>query len=109
MEPAALAVELERRGAGEILLTAVERDGTGLGYDLELVAEVTSRVGVPVIAFGGAGSLADLARVVREVRGRGALVRLPRQEPRGPDHLPGRWNDRCGVRLKRVDERAPGA
>lgn len=72
--PAAFAVELERRGAGEILLTSVERDGTGLGYDLDLVAAVTGRVGVPVIACGGAGSLADVARVVREARAAAAGV-----------------------------------
>jgi cyclase len=48
-------------GAGEILLTSMDRDGTGLGYDLELIRTVARAVTVPVIASGGVGKLADLA------------------------------------------------
>jgi imidazole glycerol-phosphate synthase subunit HisF len=48
-------------GAGEILLTSMDRDGTGLGYDLELIRTVATSVTVPVIASGGVGKLADLA------------------------------------------------
>jgi cyclase len=51
----AWAREVERRGAGEILLTSMDRDGTRDGYDLELVRAVTAAVNVPVIASGGAG------------------------------------------------------
>ena len=51
-------------GAGEILLTSVERDGTFLGYDLPLVSSVASAVDIPVIACGGAGSLAHAREVV---------------------------------------------
>ena len=51
----------ERLGAGEILLTSMDRDGTRSGYDLELVRKVSKAVRIPVIASGGAGSLADLA------------------------------------------------
>ena len=51
-------------GAGEILLTSVDRDGTRRGYDLDLVRSVADRVGVPVIASGGAGSAADVADVL---------------------------------------------
>jgi imidazole glycerol-phosphate synthase subunit HisF len=54
------AARMERAGAGEILLTSMDRDGTKLGYDLELTRAVVERVGVPVVASGGAGSLADL-------------------------------------------------
>lgn len=50
------AREAERLGAGELLLTSIERDGTMSGYDLDLVREVASAVRVPVIASGGAGS-----------------------------------------------------
>jgi cyclase len=49
------------RGAGEILLTSMDRDGTNAGYDLDLTAAVAGAVGVPVIASGGAGDLDDLA------------------------------------------------
>jgi cyclase len=55
------AREMERRGAGEILLTSMDRDGTREGFDLELVRRVTDAVGVPVIASGGVGSLEHLA------------------------------------------------
>jgi imidazole glycerol-phosphate synthase subunit HisF len=48
-------------GAGELLVTSMDRDGTGKGYDLELIRAVSSSVSVPVIASGGVGKLADLA------------------------------------------------
>lgn len=51
------AERMERCGAGEILLTSMDRDGTKAGYDLELTRAVSDRVGIPVIASGGAGSL----------------------------------------------------
>jgi cyclase len=54
------AVEAARRGAGEILLTSMDRDGTREGFDLELTAAITSAVDVPVIASGGVGTLQHL-------------------------------------------------
>ncbi|MDB4931869.1 MAG: hisF [Myxococcaceae bacterium] len=53
--------EVDRLGAGEILLTSMDRDGTGLGYDLALVRAVVEAVGCPVIASGGVGTLEHLA------------------------------------------------
>jgi cyclase len=58
------ARELEERGAGEILLTSVARDGTMSGYDLDLVGKVASSVQIPVIASGGAGNYGHMASVV---------------------------------------------
>ena len=55
---------LEELGAGEILLTSMDRDGTGEGYDLPLIELVSSAVRIPVIASGGAGSLAHLAEAL---------------------------------------------
>jgi len=52
---------LESLGAGEILLTSMDRDGTGLGYDLDLLREASAAVSLPVIASGGAGNLGHLA------------------------------------------------
>ena len=54
----AWARDVERRGAGEILLTSMDRDGTKAGYDIELTRAVSGAVHVPVIASGGAGTLA---------------------------------------------------
>jgi len=53
--------QLERLGAGEILLTSMDRDGTGAGYDLALLRAAASAVSIPVIASGGAGRLEHLA------------------------------------------------
>jgi cyclase len=55
---------LELLGAGEILLTSMDRDGTGQGYDLPLLQAVTRTLNIPVIASGGAGSLAHLAEAL---------------------------------------------
>jgi cyclase len=65
-DPVALAREAEELGAGEILLTSVDRDGTMGGYDVELTARVTAAVSIPVIASGGAGSYEHIAHVLRE-------------------------------------------
>ena len=59
------AREGTERGAGEILLTSMDRDGTEDGYDLELTAAVAEAVSVPVIASGGAGELHHLVEAVR--------------------------------------------
>jgi cyclase len=60
------AREIEQRGAGEILLTSMDRDGTRSGFDLGLTRAVANAVNVPVIASGGVGSLAHLLEGVRE-------------------------------------------
>jgi cyclase len=59
------AREGAERGAGEILLTSMDRDGTEDGYDLELTSAVAEAVGIPVIASGGAGTLEHLSEAIR--------------------------------------------
>jgi cyclase len=54
------AKEMEERGAGEILLTSMDRDGTKDGYDIELTRTISEQVGIPVIASGGVGNLEHL-------------------------------------------------
>lgn len=61
LDTEAWAREVANRGAGEILLTSMSRDGTKQGYDLELTARISNAVTIPVIASGGAGSIDHLA------------------------------------------------
>jgi cyclase len=61
-------------GAGEILLTSIDRDGTRIGYDLELTRAVVAAVDVPVVASGGAGSASDIREVLDAGRADAALV-----------------------------------
>jgi cyclase len=68
------AREVERLGAGEILLTSMDRDGTGTGYDLALTRAVSEAVSVPVIASGGVGRLEHLREGVVEGRADAVLV-----------------------------------
>ncbi len=61
LDAVAWAQKMEKLGAGEILLTSMDRDGTKIGFNLELTRAVSDAVGIPVIASGGVGSLQDLA------------------------------------------------
>lgn len=70
----AWAQEAAARGAGEILLTSIDADGTKAGFELELTAAVRSAVDVPVIASGGAGSIADFLAVFSQAGADAALA-----------------------------------
>lgn len=65
-DPVAWARELENRGAGEILITSIERDGTMQGYDLALIERLVQAVNVPVIASGGAGTYEHMRQAIQE-------------------------------------------
>jgi len=65
-DPVACAREVVDRGAGEILLTSVDRDGTMTGYDLDLIGRVAAAVAVPVIASGGAGTYQHMVDAVTQ-------------------------------------------
>ncbi len=73
-EAVAWATEAVERGAGELLLTSIDRDGTRSGYDLELTRAVSDAVPVPVIASGGAGSAADVVDALTTGGARAALL-----------------------------------
>jgi cyclase len=64
LDAVAWATEAARLGAGEILLTSMDRDGTKRGFDLDLLAAVTAAVNVPVVASGGAGNAQHMADAV---------------------------------------------
>ena len=65
-DPVGVAREVEALGAGEILLTSIDRDGTMSGYDVELIGAVAAAVSIPVIASGGAGNYEHMAAALRE-------------------------------------------
>ena len=69
-----MGARVRARGAGEILLTSIDRDGARTGYDLELTRAVADAVDVPVVASGGAGSASDVREVLEEGRADAALV-----------------------------------
>lgn len=68
------AREMESHGAGEIVLNSIDRDGTMKGYDLTLARELRATVNVPISVAGGAGSLQDVEKLVREVGVVGAVA-----------------------------------
>ena len=63
--PIDFAQEVEEAGAGEILLTSIDKDGMFKGFDIALVKQISNAVNIPVIACGGAAEIADFAKVVR--------------------------------------------
>jgi cyclase len=81
-EAAAWAGEAVERGAGEILLTSIDADGTRAGYDLELTAAVAHAVNVPVIASGGAGNATHVAAAL-EVAQAALLASIVHEHPDG--------------------------
>ncbi|MCD4781608.1 MAG: imidazole glycerol phosphate synthase cyclase subunit [Candidatus Omnitrophica bacterium] len=66
IEIVAWAKKVEDLGAGEIFLTSVDKDGTGEGYDIELIRRVSETVSIPVIAYGGAGNCEDIVNVIKD-------------------------------------------
>lgn len=68
------AGRVEKLGAGEILLTSMDRDGTKDGYDIELTSKISGSVNIPVIASGGCGSLRHFYEVLTKGRADAALA-----------------------------------
>ena len=70
----AWAREAQERGAGEIIVTAIDRDGLGTGYDLDLVNKVSSAVTIPVVSGGGLGKASDLGDLIQQTQASAASV-----------------------------------
>ena len=66
VDPVAWAQELEQLGAGEILLTAIHQEGTWAGFDINIIEKISNAVNIPVIANGGASSIEDIGKAVKE-------------------------------------------
>ena len=94
-DPVDWALELEQQGAGELLVTSVDREGTWEGFDVAAVRSIADRVRIPVIAHGGAGKLSSISEIVGagrasavalgsmvvfQKKGMGVLVNFPSQE-----------------------------
>lgn len=74
LDPLEWAVKLEELGAGELLVTSMDKDGTWEGFDLDITKKIADAVNIPVIANGGAGSVADIGDVVK--KGKASAVAL---------------------------------
>ena len=68
------AKELEDRGAGEILLTSIDRDGTQIGFNIDLTAKISNSVNIPVVASGGAGGVEAFLEVFNKTNCDAALA-----------------------------------
>ncbi len=73
INPITWSKKLEELGAGEILITSIDKDGTNEGYDYDLISEITSQVKVPVIASGGAGKYDDMYKAI-DISGASAVA-----------------------------------
>lgn len=95
LDPVAHALEMQKQGAGEILLTSINQDGTMQGYDIPLIKKIAAAVDIPVIACGGAAETSDFVKAVKEGgasavaagsmvvyqgRNRAVLTRFPKRE-----------------------------
>jgi imidazole glycerol-phosphate synthase subunit HisF len=93
-DPVSFAKKMESMGAGELLVTNVDREGTWSGFDLDLIKSITSEVSIPVIVNGGAGNLSHLESVVKDAhasavalgsmvvyqkKGLGVLINFPKR------------------------------
>ncbi len=73
-DPVTFAQLMQEKGAGELVINSVDRDGTLSGYDYVLINSVTDKVSIPVVACGGAGRLADMHKVIRQSRAHAAAA-----------------------------------
>lgn len=65
LDPIEFAIQIEKQGAGEIFLNSIDRDGTMVGYDLDLIKQVSDAVTIPLIACGGAGNIKHLEQTIK--------------------------------------------
>jgi cyclase len=66
INPIKFAKELEQLGAGEIIVNSIDQDGTMKGYDLNLIDKIAETISIPLTVLGGAGSLADIEKVIEK-------------------------------------------
>ena len=99
VEVLAWAREAEERGAGEILLTSIDREGTGNGYDLDLIRMVSAEVTTPVIAHGGASNIIHIAETIQSAGADAVAIAsmLHYAALNGNDSLLGKFDDEGNI------------
>jgi cyclase len=99
VEVLAWAREAEERGAGEILLTSIDREGTGNGYDLDLIRMVSAEVTIPVIAHGGASNIIHIAETIQSAGADAVAIAsmLHYAALNGNDSLLGKFDDEGNI------------
>ena len=100
LDAVAWAVEMADRGAGELVLTSMDADGTQTGYDLEITNAVSEAVGIPVVASGGAGSPADLHAALTEGKADAVLAASIFHDGTHPVPACKRWLKDRGVNVR---------
>jgi cyclase len=98
------ARQAEGHGAGEILLNSMDRDGTGIGFDVELIAEVCDAVSVPVVALGGAGAPEHFAEVLERTRASAVAAANLFQHSENSVYRVKRWLFERGFDVRRPPE-----
>lgn len=87
IDPIEWAIKIEKLGAGEILLTSIDLDGTMNGYDIKLIKSVTDEISIPVIASGGAGNydhmLEAISKAKADALGAASIFHFTEQTPKG--------------------------
>ncbi len=94
------AQEAESLGAGEVLITSIDSDGTQAGYDVELLAALAQRLGIPIIASGGAGALDDFRSALQDGRADAALAASVFHDGTYSVTEVKRYLDGCGVNVR---------
>jgi cyclase len=102
LDPVAFAKQAAELGAGEILLTSIDRDGTMTGYDLEMTRRVSEAVNIPVIASGGAGNYEHMAQVLKEGKATdvaaASIFHFTQQTPLEAKH----YLSKCGFNMRLI-------
>ena len=100
LDPVAFAKQMEEAGAGEILLTSIDRDGTMTGYDVQLTRQVSEAISITVIASGGAGNYDHMADVLRHGKASdvaaASIFHFTQQTPLEAKH----YLAQCGFRMR---------
>jgi len=100
LDPVAFAKQAAELGAGEILLTSIDQDGTMTGYEVELTRRVSEAVNIPVIASGGAGNYEHLAQVLKEGKATdvaaASIFHFTQQTPLEAKH----YLSKCGFNMR---------